>query len=74
MIAAATVLTQLFLSCAALLGLFVLQMVLVRRDPWDAINKRFLFGVRVTMVLFAGRVLLILTGVEAFRILVLLAA
>lgn len=74
MIAAATVLTQLFLSCAALLGLFVLQLVLVRRDAWDPINRRFLFGVRVTMVLFIGRVLMILTGIEAFRVLVLLAA
>ncbi len=32
-IAAATILTQLFLSCAALVGLFVLQTVLTRRDP-----------------------------------------
>ncbi len=74
MIAAATMITQLFLSCAALLGLFVLQSVLVRRDPWDPINRRFLFGVRMTMVLFAGRALMILTGIEAFRILVLFAA
>lgn len=74
MIAAATVLTQLFLSCAALLGLYVLQSVLVRRDVWDPINQRFLFGIRVTMMLFAGRVLMIVTGVEAFRILVLLGA
>lgn len=74
MIAAATVITQLFLSCAALLGLFVLQTVLVRRDPWEPINRRFLFGVRMTMVLFAGRVLMILTGIEAFRILILFAA
>ncbi len=74
MIAAATIMTQLFLSCAALVGLFVLQSVLVRRDPWDPINRRFLFGVRVTMMLFAGRALMILTGIEAFRILVLLAA
>ena len=55
MIAAATILTQLFLSCAALLGLYVLQSVLVRRDATDPINRRFLFGIRVTMVLFAGR-------------------
>ncbi|MFA8440784.1 hypothetical protein [Yoonia sp.] len=74
MIAAATMITQLFLSYAALLGLFVLQSVLVRRDPWDPINRRFLFGVRMTMVLFAGRALMILTGIEAFRILVLFAA
>ena len=74
MIAAATVLTQLFLSCAALVGLFVLQNVLQSRDPWDPINRRFLFGVRVTMLLFIGRVLMIVTGIEAFRILVLFAA
>ncbi len=74
MIAAATLITQLFLSCAALVGLFVLQSVLVRRDPWEPINRRFLFGVRITMVLFTGRVLMILTGIEAFRILVLFAA
>lgn len=74
MIAAATVLTQLFLSCAALLGLYVLQSVLIRRDARDPINQRFLFGIRVTMLLFAGRVLMILTGIDAFRILVLLGA
>lgn len=74
MILAAVVLTQLFLSCAALVGLFVLQRVLQSRDPWDPINRRFLFGARVTMVLFAGRVLMIMTGIEAFRILVLCAA
>lgn len=74
MIAAATVLTQLFLSCAALVGLFVLQRVLQSRDPWDPINRRFLFGVRITMILFAGRVLMIVTGIDAFRILVLFAA
>ena len=74
MITAATIMTQLFLSCAALVGLFALQSVLVRRDPWDPINRRFLFGVRITMVLFAGRALMILTGIEAFRILVLFAA
>lgn len=74
MISAATILTQLFLSCAALVGLFVLQNVLVRRDGQDPINRRFLFGVRVTMVLFLGRVLMTLTGIGAFRILVLVAA
>lgn len=74
MIAAATVLTQLFLSCAALVGLFVLQSVLVRRDAFDPINRRFLFGVRITMLLFAGRALMIMTGIEAFRILILFAA
>ncbi|MDX8349461.1 hypothetical protein SLH49_15870 [Cognatiyoonia sp. IB215446] len=74
MIAAATILVQLFLSCAALLGLFVLRGVLMARDPWEPINRRFLFGVQVTMMLFAARVFMILTGIEAFRIFVLLAA
>ncbi len=74
MIAAATIMMQLFLSAAALTGLFVLQTVLTRRDRDDPINRRFLFGVRVTIVLFAGRALMILTGIEAFRILTLLGA
>ncbi|PJI91408.1 hypothetical protein BC777_0236 [Yoonia maricola] len=74
MIAAATIITELFLSCAALVGLFVLQRVLLRRDPWDPINRRFLFGLRITMMLFVGRVLMIMTGIDAFRILILLAA
>lgn len=74
MIAAATILVQLFLSCAALAGLFVLRGVLMARDPWEPINRRFLFGVQVTMMLFAARVFMILTGIEAFRIFVLLAA
>lgn len=74
MITAATLLVQLFLSSAALLGLFVLRGVLIARDPWDPINRRFIFGVQVTMLLFIGRILMITTGIEAFRILVLLAA
>lgn len=74
MIAASTVLMQLVLSAAAVLGLAVLQGVLFRRDPWDPINRRFLFGIRVTMLLFVGRILVALTGIEAFRVLVLLGA
>ena len=74
MTSTAALLTQLFLSCAALTGLFVLQTVLVRRDPYEPINRRFLFGVRATMLLFAGRVLMTLTGIEAFRFFVLFAA
>lgn len=74
MISAATILTQLFLSCAALVGLFVLQQVLQSRDRWDPINRRFLFGVRITMMLFAGRILMIVTGIEVFRIFILVAA
>ncbi len=74
MIAAATVLTELFLSSGALLGLLSLQNVLIRRDGWDPINRRFLFGIRVTMMLFAGRILQIVPGAPVFRILELLAA
>jgi len=74
MIAAASVLTELFLSCGALLGLFTLQWILTRRDNWDPINRRFIFCIRVTILLFAGRVLIIFTGMQAFRMLVLLGA
>lgn len=74
MIAEATVVVELYLSCAALLGLCVLHRALVRRDPGDPINRRFLFSVRVAMLLFAGRVLIITTGIAAFRTPVLLAA
>ncbi len=74
MIAAATVLVQLYLSCGALLGLIVLRQALIARDPWEPINRRFIFGLHVTMMLFGARVLMILTGIEAFRIFILLAA
>lgn len=74
MIAAASVLTELFLSCSALAALFMLQWILTRRDNWDPINRRFLFGIRVTILLFAGRILITFTGIQAFRILVLLGA
>lgn len=74
MIEAAGALTQLYLSCAALIGLGVLQSVLVGRDAFDPINRRFLFGVRLLMTLFLGRILIALTGIEAFRILILFAA
>ncbi len=74
MIAAASILISAFLSSAALLGLLTLRWVLIRQGDHDPINRRFLFGVRVMLLLFAGRLLMILTGIAAFRILVLLAA
>lgn len=74
MIAAAAPLTQLFLSGAALLGLFVLRSLLGRRDRWDPLNQRFLFCVNVSILLFLGRLLMSLTGIAGFRILALLAA
>ena len=66
--------TQLCMSLAALLGLLTLQMMLLRRDSKDPINRRFLFCVRITMLLFFGRVLVALTDVQIFRIFVLLGA
>ena len=74
MIAAAAPLTQLFLSSSALLGLFVLRRLVVRRDRWEPLNQRFLFCVNVSIMLFLGRLLMSLTGIAAFRILALLAA
>ncbi len=74
MIAAANILISAFLSFVALLGLLTLRWVLIRQGDCDPINRRLLFGVQVMMLLFLGRLLLILTGVAAFRILVLLGA
>ncbi len=74
MTAAAIALVQLYLSVAALTGLFMVHGLVAARGQWQPLNRRFLFGLRVTMLLFAGRILMSLTGIEAFRILVLLAA
>ncbi|MEO1638878.1 MAG: hypothetical protein AAFU41_06470 [Pseudomonadota bacterium] len=74
MISAAEVLTELYLSAAALAGLLILQWVLTRQDPFAPVNRRFLFCIRAVMLLFAGRILVSVTGVDAFRILVLLGA
>ncbi|MCF2870368.1 hypothetical protein L0664_04755 [Octadecabacter sp. G9-8] len=65
---------NLFLALAALAGLLILQSVITARDPWGPLNRRFLLGLRVMAILFAGRALLILTGVEFFRLFVLLGA
>ncbi|MDO6591823.1 MULTISPECIES: hypothetical protein [Rhodobacterales] len=67
-------LTQLCMSLAAILGLLTLQMVLQRRDGRDPINRRFLFCLRITMLLFVGRVLVALTDLQVFRIFVLMGA
>ena len=74
MIGSAAALTQVCMSFSALVGLLTLQMVLLRRDRRDPINRRFLFCVRITMLLFVGRVLVALTGWQVFRIFVLLGA
>jgi len=67
-------LAALVISLAALAGLVALYRTIAARDAWAPLNRRFLFGIRLTMLIFAGRALVILTGVEAFRILILLAA
>ncbi|WP_106744681.1 hypothetical protein [Yoonia maritima] len=74
MIGSAAALTQVCMSLSALLGLLTLQIVILRRDRRDPINRRFLFCVRITMLLFVGRVLVALTGWQVFRIFVLLGA
>ncbi|MEJ6398561.1 hypothetical protein [Yoonia sp. 208BN28-4] len=74
MIAAANILTDLVLSLSALTGLFILSRSLRTADEWDPLNRRFLFGIRVTMLLFAGRALIVLTGGAGFRFVVLIAA
>ena len=65
---------NLFLSLSALAGLLILQAVICARDPWAPLNRRFLLGLRVMAMLFAGRALLILTGLDFFRFFILLGA
>lgn len=67
-------LAEVYLSLAAVLGLLTLRWVLVSQDGWDPINRRFLFGVRVTIALFVGRLLQAGTGAEFFRVVELMAA
>lgn len=65
---------NLFLALAAIAGLLILQGVISARDPWAPLNRRFIFGLRVMIMLFAGRALLILTGIDFFRFFILLGA
>ena len=65
---------NLFLSLAALAGLLILQAVICARDPWAPLNRRFLLGLRVMAMLFAGRALLIITSLDFFRFFILLGA
>lgn len=71
---AAAVLADLYLSLAALVGLVTLHQSLTAQGGWDPLTRRFVFGIRVTMLLFVGRALIVLTGGTGFRFLVLLAA
>lgn len=74
MTAGAATIAAVYLSLAALAGLAVVARSVTARGAWEPLNRRFLFGLRVTMALFAGRAALALTGVEAFRAVVLAAA
>jgi hypothetical protein len=65
---------NLFLSLAALAGVLILQSVICARDPWAPLNRRFLLGLRIMAMLFTGRALLILTGLDFFRFFILLGA
>jgi hypothetical protein len=73
-IAAANILTDLFLSLAAVCGLVTLHRSLTAQSPFDPLTRRFLFGIRVTILLFGGRALVVLTGGAWFQPFVLLAA
>lgn len=74
MIAVANIVTDLFLSCAALTGLTMVHGVLQSGRPDDPLTRRFVFALRVAMMLFVGRALIVLTGGAWFRSIVLLAA
>lgn len=74
MIASANVLTDLYLSAAALIGLSVLHWHTRPSAATSPLSRRFLFVLRVGMLLFIGRMLVVLTGGEWFRFVVLLAA
>jgi len=71
---AALPLTELFLSLAACAGLLVLQRLVAAQGAWQPLNRRFLFGLRVALLIYAGRAFMVLTGLEAFGFLVLLGA
>ena len=59
MISTASIWAHLYLSVAAVLGLLILHQSLRADDP---LTRRFVFGVRVTIALFAGRALVVLTA------------
>lgn len=58
----ANILAHLYLSLAAVIGLVLLHMSLRAQSPDDPLTRRFVFGVRVTMAIFAGRALVVLQG------------
>lgn len=67
-------LANLFLSLAALAGILILRAVITARDRRAPLNRRFLFGLNVLSMLFGARFLLVVTGLDPFRLFILLAA
>jgi len=65
---------NLFLSLCAVVGLVILHGVIAVRGAREPLNRRFLFGLRVMMLLFAGRALFVMTEFGVFRVFVLLGA
>lgn len=62
MISTANVWGHLYLSLAAVAGLLILHNNLRAQSVDDPLNRRFIFGVRVTIAIFAGRALVVVTG------------
>lgn len=65
---------DVFLSGAAIAGLLTVQRTILARDRKAGLNRRFLFAIRVVMVLFAGRALYLMFGGAPFRAVLLTAA
>lgn len=57
---------HLYLSLAAVTGLMLLHNNLSTQGGHEPLNRRFIFGVRVTMAIFVGRALVVLTGEGIF--------
>ena len=74
MIAEGAAWADLFLSVAALLGLWALHHSISARGRRAPLNRRFLVGIRLTMLLFAGRSLVFLTGWAVFETMEYVAA
>ncbi len=74
MIASANILTDLYLSLAGIIGLAILHWQFAGNAATTLLTARFIFVLRVGMMLFAGRALVVLTGGMWFRFVVILAA
>lgn len=58
----ASVYAHLYLSLAAVIGFVLLHNNLREQGPDDPLTRRFIFGVRATILVFAGRALVVITG------------